>query len=91
MTISFDVPLEVEQQLRVVLGDPGQAAKEALAVQGYQQRKFGISTVRRLLNLQTSWEAEQWLAKQGIPQNYNTADLEADSQTLKSLLDGKSK
>jgi len=90
MTISFDVPFEVEQQLRVVLGDPGQAAKEALAVQGYQQRKFGISTVRRLLNFETQWKTEQWLANQGIPQNYDAADLKADCLTLDSLLDGKS-
>ncbi|NOZ41368.1 MAG: UPF0175 family protein [Planctomycetes bacterium] len=89
MTISFDVPQEVEQQLRVVLGDPGQAAKEALAVQGYQQRKFGISTVRRLLNFETRWETDQWLASRGIPKNYSAADLEADYQTLESLFDGK--
>ncbi len=85
MTISFDLPTDVEQQLRLVLGDIGQAAKEALAIHGYNQRKFGASTVRRLLGLETKWEAEKWLAERGIIRNYSVEDFRADRKTLRSL------
>jgi predicted HTH domain antitoxin len=63
----------------------GQAAKEALAVQGYSQRKFGISTFRRLLGFETRWEAEKWLSERGIAKNYSVADFKADCETLRSL------
>lgn len=87
MAISFEVPADVESELASRLGDLGQAAKEAFVIEGYRSRKFGISTVRRLLALQTRWEAEQWLYQRGVPLNYSTQDLEADRQTLDRLFD----
>jgi hypothetical protein len=89
MTISFDLPTDLEQQLRLSLGDLGQAAKEALAIRGYTERKFGASTVRRLLGFETRWEAESWLSEHGIAKNYSVTDFRADCDTLRSLTSEK--
>ena len=89
MAISFDLPADMEEQLAACFGDVGQAAKEALVIEGYRQGKFGTSTVRRLLGLETRWEAERWLADRGVPMNYTPEDLQTDRQTLDRLFGNK--
>jgi hypothetical protein len=85
MAISFDVPPDVENLLAARFPDPGQAAKEALTIEGYRNGKFGVSTVRRLLGLGTRAEAERWLFERRVPINYSPDDLEADRRTLDRL------
>ena len=41
--------------------------------------------MRRLLGLETRWDAEAWLAERGIPLNYDLEDLEADRRMLDRL------
>ncbi len=89
MLISFDLPADVEPQLAASFEDLGRAAKEAFVIEGYRQRKFGISTVRRALGFETRGEAEQWLAQRNVPMNYTPEDLEDDRQTLSRLFGDK--
>lgn len=86
MAISFSLPSDVEENLAARLGDLGQAAKEAFVIEGYRRGRFGISVVRRLLGLETRWEAQQWLSRHDVAINYTPEDLEADRQTLNRLL-----
>jgi predicted HTH domain antitoxin len=85
MTVSFELPNDLQAELQVAFGDLGQAAKEALAVQGYTDRKFGTSTLRRLLGFESRWQVEQWLADRQIVRNYSKDDLESDLETLRDL------
>lgn len=85
MTISFELPNDLQAELQLAFGDLGQAAKEALAVRGYVERKYGLSTLRRLLGLETRWDVEQWLIDHQIVRNYSPEDLQADIETLRSL------
>lgn len=85
MTISFELPPEVEHELNGVFENIGQTAKEAFAIHGYRTRQFGISMVRRLLNLETRWDAEQWLSDRDIFTNYSADDLADDRQTLNQV------
>lgn len=85
MTISFELPNDLQNELQLAFGDLGQAAKEALAVRGYTERKYGLSTLRRLLGLETRWDVERWLTEHHIERNYSSEDLQADIETLRSL------
>lgn len=82
MAISFEVPPELEHFLVARYPDPGQAAKESLAIEGYRNGKFGVATVRHLLGLETRADAERWLFEHRVPINYSPDDLEADRRTL---------
>jgi len=86
MAITFDVTPDLEHLLTARFPDPGQAAKEALTIEGYRTGKFGVSTVRRLLGLETRADAERWLYERHVPINYRPEDLEADRRTLDGLL-----
>jgi hypothetical protein len=85
MTVSFELPQDLQQELQLAFGDLGQAAKEALAVRGYSERKFGTSTLRRLLGFDNRWDVEKWLADNKVVRNYSVEDLQADVKTLRSL------
>ncbi len=85
MTISFEIPSDLLQELQLAFGDLGRAAKEALAVRGYIERKYGLATLRRLLGLETCWDVEKWLTEHEVVRNYSLEDLESDIKTLRSL------
>jgi len=83
MAVSIDMPKQQEQTLRQAFGeDLGQAAKEALIIEGYRTAKLSIGEVRELLGLQTPFEAESWLGSRSVHSNYGLDDLEADRQAL---------
>ncbi len=86
MAVTFDLPPDIETHLAAAYGDLGQAAKEALVVEGYRSGRLGIGAVRRILGFETRWEAEQWLAARRVPINYGSEDLEADRRTLDRVL-----
>jgi hypothetical protein len=86
MTLAIELPAEVEAELRLSLGpDLSRAAIEALAAEGYRQRKLGIGQVCRLLGFGSRIHAESWLAERGLHWNYGPDELEADRATLDRL------
>ena len=87
MSISIDVPKEVEEQLLARWGDLPQAAKEALAIESYRTRKISVGfTCEDKLGMGVV-EAEEWLGQRNVPLNYTESDLGvADSQTLERLM-----
>jgi len=87
MTISFELPPDLERDLEGMFENIGQVAKEAFILQGYQDRRFGMSTLRRLLGVSTRWEAEQWLADHHVGTNYSIQDLDDDRQTLQQVFE----
>ncbi len=49
MTISFDIPLEIEQRLRSTGSDPNQTAKESLLVELYRQKLISHHQISQAL------------------------------------------
>lgn len=85
MTIKFTIPDQIEQALRSGWGDVNEAAKAALLAESYRAGKIGLGDVARALNLETRLEAQEWLARRGVPLNYDADDLEEDRRTLGEL------
>ncbi len=87
MSLSIELPAEVEAELREFLGpDLNRAALESLVADGYRLRRFGIGQVCRLLSFASRSDAEAWLAQRGIRWNYGLDDLDADRIALDKLL-----
>ena len=87
MTVSFELPNEIEQQLRVAFGDLGQAAKRALLINAYREGQISIGRLAETLGMGTI-EAQQWLADQNVPMNYSAEDFAADCRTIDKLFPG---
>lgn len=80
---TLNVSSSVEATLRRVFGDDlDRAALEALAIEGYRSARLSAGEVARVLGLDTSLQASQWLAQRGISLNYTLDDLEVDRVSL---------
>ena len=84
MTITFQLEDDLERQLRRDLGDLGQAARDALLIEAYRMGKLSIGRLARTLGIGVI-DADQWLARHGVPLNYTFEDFKADQNTLREL------
>lgn len=74
MAVTFELPNDIEQNLRDEFGDLGQAAKEATLVELYRQRKITQVDLSRALGI-SRIEAEAVLKKHDV-----TEDLPTDAE-----------
>ena len=82
MSISFELPSEIEQHLRREVPNLDQAAKEQFVIANYRKGKLSLGQVARVLGFETRFQAEEWLGERGVAMNYSLEDLEADRTTL---------
>ena len=84
MAITFELPQDVEQELRQRFGDLSQAAKEAFLVESYRQARLTVGQVAEVLGKGVI-ETQEWLSARGAPLNYSVEDFEQDCETLAKL------
>ncbi len=83
MILAINLPPQAINALREVWGDRfEEKAFEALIIQGYRERVFSAGRVASLVGLDTSVEAEQWLADRGVERNIDPEDLLSDVSLL---------
>jgi uncharacterized protein UPF0175 len=84
MTVTFDLPYDLEQSLRRSLGDVGQAAKEAALVELYRQRHIAHRDLARALG-RSRLEVEALLKHHGVVEDLPTeAEHDAALSRLES-------
>lgn len=84
--VAFNIPPSIEPTLRRAFGDDLQrAAIEALAIEAYRSAKLSVGEIATLLGLETSLQAQAWLASRGVAMNYSLSDLESDRAALAKL------
>jgi predicted HTH domain antitoxin len=66
MPLSIDVPEDVRTALESRWGDLSSHLRENLAVEGYRQGLLSLAQIRRLLGLQTRWDAQVFLGRKGV-------------------------
>jgi hypothetical protein len=84
MRVTFDISDTLAAQWLTAGKDPGRAALEALAIEGYRSGQLSDVGVRRLLGFDTRLEVHAFLADHGVPLNYSLKDWQSD----KRLADG---
>lgn len=87
MAIQFELPQDVEDELRERFGDLDQAAKEAFLIQSYRDGRLSVGQVAAIRGRGVI-ETQAWLSERGAPLNYSVDDLEEDRRTLAKLFPG---
>jgi hypothetical protein len=86
MSLVLDLDETTQQLLRAAFGDNlTQAAREALAAEGYRSGKLSQYQVQQLLGFDNRWDTEAWLAKHNLIM-YTLEDLEEDRRTIELAL-----
>ena len=83
------VTLELPDELSAWLTASGQnlsrAALEAIALEGYRERKLSTTQLRRTLGYQTRMEVDGFLKDRGVELEYTLEDLERDREAHRRL------
>jgi Uncharacterised protein family (UPF0175) len=85
MNILIELPEEIVQKLEATWGDVPQKTLEALAIEAYRAGVLSSAQVQQMLHLPSRWETESFLKKVQAYLDYTEADLEQDTQTLRSV------
>ena len=85
MAVSFQLPTDLEHELRRALRDLDAEAKEALLVSLYRQRKLSHVALSKVLGLDR-FETEDVLRRHNVTEDLGTVeDYLADAATLAKL------
>lgn len=88
MKMVLEIPDEIQAELDRKLADPARSALEALAAAAYGQGILSLEQVRRLLGLESSWEAKEVLSKYGSWPGIELDDFREDMAVLDGLRAG---
>ncbi len=86
MSITIEIPTEIERDLRQQDPQLDSHARDQFLVANYQAGKLSTGDIAVILGFETRFQAEDWLAEHGANQNYSISDLDADGQTLDRIL-----
>jgi len=85
MSVTIDLPEEIERLLEAEWGNLSRRALEALAVEGYRAEALSAGQVAEMLNL-SLWETEAFLRQRGVELNYTAEDLKQDMAANERVL-----
>ena len=85
MTITIEIPPDIEEALREQWQDLPRAALEAVALEGYKQGALTLGQVGALLGMESRWNVRQYLVDRGVGIVLSDADLDDDLRGLTQM------
>ena len=82
MTISFELPQDVEQQIRTDGGDLNRDAKEVYLMEQYRRARLSHRQLQDALGLSFQ-ETEELLKRRGLGQDIDIEEFEAGKDLLR--------
>ena len=89
MSVTIELPEEIEQQLETEWKNLPRRALEALAVEGYRTGALSRGQVGQILDM-NFWETEAFLKEHEAYLHYSLEDLERDRLTHEQLFSKRS-
>ena len=83
MTIAFEIPLDIEQQIRTSGADPNRDAKEVYLMEQYRHAKITHRQLEEALNL-SFHETELLLKRRGLGQDLDIEEIKAGRELFKA-------
>ncbi|MGC8643006.1 MAG: UPF0175 family protein [Isosphaeraceae bacterium] len=82
MTITFEIPGEIEQELRTAGADLNQTAKESLLVELYRQKQITHYQISKALGL-SRYEVDGLLKRYDVPLELSIEEFSAEAASLR--------
>ena len=84
MAVAFELPKDLEESLREVVGDLSQAARDAFLASSYQVGALSLGELADALDIGVI-QAQLWLSHRRVPLNYSLEELAQDRKSLREL------
>jgi hypothetical protein len=81
MTLTMNIPDDLVAELGAEFQNLGRAALEALASDAYAKDVLSLEQVRRMLELESRWEAESVLKQHGVWPGHSAEEILKDVRT----------
>lgn len=81
MTLTMKIPDELAHDLGAGFENLGLAALEALAAEAYEKDVLSLEQVRRMLELESTWEAQEVLSRHGVWPGQTAGEILNDAAT----------
>lgn len=85
MNIQLAIPDEFAEALTLKWGSVEQKLLEFAVIEAYREGIIGLVKVAELLNLDSRWQAEEFLTERGIDIPYDIEDFEKDLITIRCV------
>jgi predicted HTH domain antitoxin len=85
VSLSIEVPDDIRSALEGHWDDLSHRLREELAAEGYRQGLLTLAQVRRLLRLESRWQAQEFLGRRGVPVfDFDPAELDREAELQES-------
>ena len=84
MTVSIEIPDELERRLRAGWSDLPRRALEAVAIEAYRTQTLTAAEVGQLLGFDSRWEVGAFLSRNDANLGYTETDLIEDLKAIRS-------
>jgi hypothetical protein len=81
MILTMNIPDDISSALTTGFQNLGRAALEALAAEAYEKDVLSLEQVRRLLELESRWDAQEVLSRHGVWPGQSAAEIVQDAAT----------
>jgi predicted HTH domain antitoxin len=85
VNLAIELPEDIAARLTTKWGDLSQAAREAIAIEGYRSGALSQAEVQRMLGLASRWETDALLKRAGVYLDYSEDDLTSDLEVSRRL------
>lgn len=85
MSVTIELPKEIEKQLETEWGNLPRRALEALAVEGYRSGALTSAQVQAVLGFETSMEVDGLLKRAGVYLEQSIEDVERETETSRRI------
>jgi predicted HTH domain antitoxin len=86
MSVTIELPEEIERQLETEWGNLPRRALEAVALEGYRSGALTVAQLRRILGFEIRLESDAFLKQHGVYLEYSVEDLKRDREALERAL-----
>ena len=87
MRLSIEVPEDIQAVLESRWGDLPAHVQETLAVEGYREGILSLAQVRRLLRLESRWDAQLFLGQRGVAVfDYELSELDREASLQRNAM-----
>jgi Uncharacterised protein family (UPF0175) len=80
MTLTVNIPDDLAAELGAGFQNLGRAALEALAAEAYSKEVLSLDQVRRMLELESRWEAQAMLSQHGAWPGHSATEILEDAR-----------
>lgn len=85
LKIAVELPEDIAARLAGKWVDLSNAAREAIAIEGYRSGALSQHQVQRLLGLASRWEVDSLLKRSGVYLEYTEEDLNREIEASREL------